>query len=380
MPSHVTSGAITPDGPCSHQSVETGIAAHGLTGPSPDSPMFFPSNGPVLRPDARHHTEPGIGCTEAFFRHALSRIGHVLGRHGWVGSGPKRTAQTACGRLPGMQFAVNIPNFGELADAAAVAELAQDAEAAGWDGFFVWDHIAIAEGLAVADPFVVLAAVALRTERMTIGTLVTPLPRRRPWVVARQCTTLDHMSGGRFVLGVGIGYPPEAEFGIFGEPTDARTRAAMLDEGLDVLQLMWSGHNDGFHGEHYTIDAWSFAPSPLQRPRIPIWVAGTWPNRAPFRRAARYDGVYPLGADNGAPRLITDEALRRSLEFVAAERGGLEGYEVAALLVRSGNAAADADRAHNLAELGVTWAQIGPDPNGESLDSLRRWVAAGPPL
>ncbi len=278
-----------------------------------------------------------------------------------------------------MHFAVNVPNFGELADAAAVAALAHAAEAAGWDGFFVWDHIAIAQGLPVADPFVVLAAVAMRTERLTIGTLVTPLPRRRPWVVARQCTTLDHLSKGRFVLGVGIGFPPEAEFGTFGEPTDARTRAEMLDEGLDVLQLMWSGRNDAFHGEHYEIAEWSFAPAPQQQPRIPIWVAGTWPNRAPFRRAALFEGVYPLGEDNGAPGLITDEALRRSLEFVAAERGGLDGYEVAALQVRSGDAAADADRAHELAELGVTWAQIGPDPNGESLDAIRRWVAAGPP-
>jgi alkanesulfonate monooxygenase SsuD/methylene tetrahydromethanopterin reductase-like flavin-dependent oxidoreductase (luciferase family) len=278
-----------------------------------------------------------------------------------------------------MRFAVNIPNFGPYAHPAAVAELAAGAEAAGWDGLFVWDHIAIAPNMPVGDPFVILAAVAMRTERMTLGTLVTPIPRRRPWVLARQCTSLDHLSGGRFVLGVGIGFPPGPEFELFGDPVDGRTRGAMLDEGLDVLEFMWSGETAGHAGDHYTVGEWTFAPRPVQEPRIPIWVAGTWPNRGPFRRAARYEGVYPLGSTDGTPDLISDGDLRRSLDFIAAERGSLDGYEVAALFIPSGDDAADATRAAELAGLGVTWAQIGPPPQGESIEETHAWVKAGPP-
>ncbi|MGB5187075.1 MAG: LLM class flavin-dependent oxidoreductase, partial [Acidimicrobiia bacterium] len=121
-----------------------------------------------------------------------------------------------------MKYAFNIPNFGSYADAAAVADLAAVAEQSGWDGFVVWDHIVIADGMPVGDPWVILTAVAMKTERIMIGPMVTPLPRRRPWVVARQTVTLDHLSGGRLVLGVGIGVPPEEEFGTFGEPTSVR--------------------------------------------------------------------------------------------------------------------------------------------------------------
>lgn len=286
----------------------------------------------------------------------------------------------SCLYHPRMRFAVNIPNFGPYADPAAVAGLAGEAEAAGWDGFFVWDHIAIAPGMPVGDPFVILAAIAMRTERVTIGTMVTPIPRRRPWVLARQCTSLDQLSGGRFVLGVGIGFPPGPEFELFGEPSDAPERAAMLDEGLDILELMWSGEQGSYAGNHYTIDDWTFAPRPVQRQqRIPIWVAGTWPNRGPFRRAARFDGVFPLGSTDGTPDLISDDELLRSLEFVERERGSLDGYAVAALFIPTGDAAADVERAAELAGVGVTWAHVGPPPQGESIDETRRWVNFGPP-
>jgi alkanesulfonate monooxygenase SsuD/methylene tetrahydromethanopterin reductase-like flavin-dependent oxidoreductase (luciferase family) len=185
-----------------------------------------------------------------------------------------------------MRYAVNVPNFEDYSDVRTVAALAADAEAAGWDGFFVWDHLAFVKAwrLRIADPWLLLAGVALATERLRLGPMVTPLARRRPWKVARETVTLDRLSGGRLVLGVGLGEPATDEFGSFGEPTDPKVRAAMLDEGLEVLTRLWSGETVSFSGRHYRVDEVAFQPTPAQRPRIPIWVAGAWPRRGPRRR------------------------------------------------------------------------------------------------
>jgi alkanesulfonate monooxygenase SsuD/methylene tetrahydromethanopterin reductase-like flavin-dependent oxidoreductase (luciferase family) len=152
-----------------------------------------------------------------------------------------------------MRYAINVPNFGDYADARFVADLARRAEQHGWDGFFVWDHInsAMGRGMPMGDPWVILTAVALATERIRIGTMVTPLPRRRPWKVARETTTLDHLSGGRLILGVGLGTPADAEFASFGEVPDIAERARKLDEGLEVLTGLWGGEPFSFVGEHY---------------------------------------------------------------------------------------------------------------------------------
>ena len=172
--------------------------------------------------------------------------------------------------------------FEELSEPRLVAGLAARAEERGWDGFFVWDHVAYAPPVrALADPWVTLAAVAVATERVTIGPLVTPLPRRRMHQLARETTTLDRLSGGRLVLGVGSGSGRTGEFDPerFGEEGDLRERARLLDEGLERLTGYWGGE---------------FEPRPVQRPRIPVWVAVMWPNRRPLRRAARWDGVFPV--------------------------------------------------------------------------------------
>jgi alkanesulfonate monooxygenase SsuD/methylene tetrahydromethanopterin reductase-like flavin-dependent oxidoreductase (luciferase family) len=170
--------------------------------------------------------------------------------------------------------------FEELAEPRLVAELAARAEAAGWDGFFVWDHVAYREPVrAIADPWVTLSAVAMATERLTIGTLVTALPRRRTHQLARETVTLDRLSGGRLVLGVGIGSDRTVEFDpdLFGEEPDQRARAVLLDEGLERLTAYWGGE---------------FEPTPVDG--IPIWVATRWPHRRPLRRAARWDGLFPI--------------------------------------------------------------------------------------
>jgi alkanesulfonate monooxygenase SsuD/methylene tetrahydromethanopterin reductase-like flavin-dependent oxidoreductase (luciferase family) len=182
----------------------------------------------------------------------------------------------------GVRRGIFVAPFEELSEPAVVAELAARAERRGWDGFFVWDHVAYREPVkALADPWITLAAVATATERLAIGPLVTPLPRRRPHQLARETVTLDRLSGGRLVLGVGLGSDRTGEFDPdrFGEEGDPRARARLLDEGLDRLLSYWDG---------------GFEPRPVQHPRIPIWVAARWPSRRPLRRAARFDGLFPI--------------------------------------------------------------------------------------
>ena len=178
-----------------------------------------------------------------------------------------------------MKFAIDVAPFDELADPRLLAELAATAEERGWDGFFVWDHIVYrAPVQAVLDPWVALAAIACATSRVRIGTMITPLSRRRVHKLARETVTLDQLSAGRLTLGVGIGSARNNELEPFGEVADPRERAVMLDEGLAQLTRYWSG---------------DFQPVPVQQPRIPVWVAAEWPHRRPVRRAARWDGLFP---------------------------------------------------------------------------------------
>lgn len=197
-----------------------------------------------------------------------------------------------------MKFAVNLPNFEAFGDARLLAELAQETEAAGWDAFFIWDHILFDDlWRPLVDPWVALTAVALHTTTIQLGTMLTPIPRRRPWQLARQTASLDRLSNGRLILGVGLGDPVEWEYGFFGEETDAPIRAQKLDEGLDIITGLWSGDYFSYQGQHYQLAEMRFVPTPVQTSRIPIWVGGYWPRKRPFRRAARYDGICPGRVD-----------------------------------------------------------------------------------
>ena len=174
-------------------------------------------------------------------------------------------------------------------DPRTAADLAAEAEAAGWDGVFSWDGVAIGD-MDIYDPWVVMAAMAMRTERVTLGAIVSPPSRRRPWKLARETMTLDRLSNGRLVLPVGLGALDDGAFGNVGEPTDARTRAEMLDESLAILEGLWSGEPFGFEGRHYRFGPMTFRPTPVQRPRIPIWVVGAWAKERSVARALRFDG------------------------------------------------------------------------------------------
>ncbi len=193
-----------------------------------------------------------------------------------------------------MKCGISISNFGVSSKPQDYAKLAKAIENAGWDGFFVWDHLNFGRGLNILNPWILLAAIAVETERMIMGTAVTPLPRRRPQQLASEVMTLDQLSEGRMVLGVGLGWPPK-EFRVFGEEDDIRIRAQKLEESLDIIQKLWSGEELSFKGEHYSVDGFKLHPTPVQKPRVPIWVAGMWPKKKPFQRAALYDGVVPIG-------------------------------------------------------------------------------------
>lgn len=254
-----------------------------------------------------------------------------------------------------MRYGIYLPNYGAFGDVRRLARLAREAEDAGWDGFFLWDHIAGGpETGPIVDPWIALAAVALNTERICIGTTVTPLPRRRPWKLARETVTLDRLSGGRLILGVGIGLGA-LEWDDLGETTDQRVRGAMLDEGLAVLTGLWSGEPFSYEGAHYRVRGAHFVPTPVQQPRIPIWVGGFWPNRAPMRRAARWDGVFPLFMTDEESKGPPDDvdALRAAVAYVQAQRTSHAPFDV----VYAGHTPTPGhtDYVRRIAAAGATW-------------------------
>ena len=274
-----------------------------------------------------------------------------------------------------MRFGVDVSNFGDYANPGTIAELARDAENAGWDGFFVFDHILPTDaGTPLHDPWITLAAVATATSRIRIGPMVTPLPRRRPWKLARETVTLDHLSRGRLILGVGLGGPPEREFERFGESSDPRVRAERLEEGLEILTELWSGRPLVFEGKHYNLSGPQFLPSPLQVPRIPIWVGAKWRNRTPLRRAARWDGVFPIPHQG---ETIRPDDLKTVISYVQHHRGSLKDYEVI-VADHDGERSPQALAAYS--ESGLTWwLQRAHYPWTRSLDETRMVIRRGPP-
>lgn len=263
-----------------------------------------------------------------------------------------------------MRFGLYLPLFDALADPALVARLAGDAEEAGWDGFFVWDHIAWrAPVAAVGDTQVTLAAIAAATERIRLGPLVTPLARRRPAKVARETAALDLLSGGRLTLGVGLGSDRfGSEYSITGEELDDGRRARMLDEALGILEAAWSGEPVRHRGEHYTVDAMRFLPRPVQRPGVPVWVAGFPGKPKPMRRAARYDGFFPVNLEH--PDQLAEIVARLGVLREEAGRSPDEPYDVIVELEPGTDPAP-------YREAGATWSLVAPEWEGLSVDRVR---------
>ena len=282
-----------------------------------------------------------------------------------------------------MKFGVYVAPFGDFANPRLLADVAREAEEAGWEGFFIYDHVARPEAIPVADAWIALSAIAMQTQRVRIGAMVTPLARRRPWKVARETVSLDHLSGGRLVLGVGGGHRPE-EFDAFGEATTPRARAAMLDEALEVVTALWSGAPVNHGGKYFHVEGATFLPTPFQQPRIPIWVGGRWPNRGPVRRAARWDGVFPLARETGA--LLTPAEVREIVAVIKRHRSDLSSFDVVQLGSGSTEPGAG-ERITAYADAGATWwlEDIRPSrfPQGESswpIDAMRDRIRLGPPV
>ena len=265
-------------------------------------------------------------------------------------------------------------------DPRTVARLAREAEEAGWDGVFYWDGICVGE-METYDPWVVMAAIAMETVRVRLGAILTPPARRRPWKLARETMTLDHLSDGRLVLPVGLGALDDGGFSKVGEPTDRKIRAQLLDEGLEILTGLWSGEPFSYEGEHYRLEEMTFLPPPVQRPRIPIWVVGAWPSKKSMNRALRYDGLLAAKVSGTAAQPgVTPEDIRAMKEYVEENRKTDATFDIVWEGETPGD---DPERAASMvrpfAEAGVTWwIEAMWSPPNEPED-LRRRLLQGPP-
>jgi alkanesulfonate monooxygenase SsuD/methylene tetrahydromethanopterin reductase-like flavin-dependent oxidoreductase (luciferase family) len=270
-----------------------------------------------------------------------------------------------------VRFGVYVPTSGEY-DVAMLAELAREVEALGFDGMFLWDNILTTfdESGCLDDSTVALTAVVLATSTIHCGLLCTPLARRRPWKVAKEVATLDRLSGGRLVLGVGVG--GGWDFAPFGEAPAGPERGWILDEALEVLTACWSGQDVRFHGRYYTVDGARMRPTPRQHPRVPIWTAGYWPGTAPFRRAARWDGVVPLRAGHDFAGLTPSE-LTDCLAYIARFRD--QPGPVEAIYFHTG---AERASVEEYERAGATWWLESTNPATESLADFRARLRTGP--
>jgi alkanesulfonate monooxygenase SsuD/methylene tetrahydromethanopterin reductase-like flavin-dependent oxidoreductase (luciferase family) len=283
-------------------------------------------------------------------------------------------------RHDGLHYGLYVPNFGKTADAHTFAELAYEAEISGWDGFFLWDHlIQWDQRIPICDSFIALAAMALNTKNIRIGTTVTPLPKLKPWIVARQTASLDNLSNGRMILGVGIGEEESTDYERWGEVADKKILAEKLDESLEIIAGLWRGKSFSYEGKHYSISKkTAFLPAPKQKPRIPVWVGGFRPRKRPFRRAAKWDGVLPLHL--GHPIRPEPKHLRDILTHIKEHRTSTAPFDVAIIGWNTGK-----DRAKNLkkigpyAEEGLTWWLESLYTKRDSAKEMRARIRMGPP-
>jgi probable F420-dependent oxidoreductase len=262
-----------------------------------------------------------------------------------------------------VRYGICLANIGTYSDPRVSVRLARAAEAAGWDGVFIWDHLAFVWDAPAADPWVALSAIAASTSVVRIGTAVTPVARRRPHVLAHELATLDRLSDGRVIFGAGLGGSP-GEFGRFGEPVEAKVRAEMLDEGLDVMRQLWSGEEVHHRGAHYTVDGVKFAPTPVQA-HIPVWIGGNRP--ASLRRAGRWDGWL---ADSAAPTGVTlsPDDIARSTEQIGRD----DDFTIAML------AQSDLGDPAAYEQAGVHWWLENVHDKRGTVDEVLALVSAGP--
>jgi hypothetical protein len=266
-------------------------------------------------------------------------------------------------------------------DVRTIGELTEEAEAAGWDGLFISDALAIGTKEFPAfdffDPWVALGVMATRSKRIRIGTIITPVPRRRPWKLAREALTVDHLSNGRLILGVGLG-AAEHDGGFFkvGESMDLKVRAQKLDEGLDILGGLWTGKPFSFSGEHYNIEDMSMLPSPVQTPRIPIWVVGVWQRQKSMDRVLKWDGILPQKYKS--MDRLTPAEVKKLKEFIEKHRPNSRTFDIiAGGQTPGGNRKQAVKKVAPFAKAGATWWL--ESLYTSSSEKLRKRIKQGPP-
>jgi len=277
-----------------------------------------------------------------------------------------------------MHYGVYLSSVGEYSNPTLLAELAHEAEGEGWDGIFIWDHIG--QPNAAVDPWVALAAMAMKTKRVKLGPIVTPVARRRPWKLARETVAIDQLTNGRLILGVGLGWSPQ-EFEVFGEESDPRIRAEKWDEGLDVLVGLWRGEPFSYDGKHYRVRDACFLPRPVQSPRIPIWACGAWSHKkAPFRRAARWDGVVSI-LDPGESRPISPAEVNDIKAYIEGHRAGNDLFDIVVILwSQGGHTQKEIQETARYEEAGATWwLEDLSTERFSSLENVRERLHKGPP-
>jgi alkanesulfonate monooxygenase SsuD/methylene tetrahydromethanopterin reductase-like flavin-dependent oxidoreductase (luciferase family) len=280
-----------------------------------------------------------------------------------------------------VRYAIGLPNVKEYADPKLLVTLSVEAEASGWDGVFVWDHLLYREeSNAVVDPWTSVAAIAEATDMVRLGVMVTALARRRPWTVAREAVTVDVLSDGRLTFGAGLGSLRD-EFRLFGEESDERVRATKLDEALDIVVGLWSGESFAYEGNHYKVNPVRFVPTPVQSPRIPVWIAGRWPNRRPFRRAARWDGIFATHDEIAHNQTMSTAQLEEIVAYTRSHRSDTDGnfdVVIEGLTIGSDHRK-EAELVADYAAVGLTWWVEKLGWFRGSVEEARERIRRGPP-
>jgi alkanesulfonate monooxygenase SsuD/methylene tetrahydromethanopterin reductase-like flavin-dependent oxidoreductase (luciferase family) len=269
-----------------------------------------------------------------------------------------------------MHYGIEVVPFGDFSDPRAIVRLAQAAEESGWEGLWIWDHMLIPYG--AGDPWVTLSAVAASTKAIKLCAGVSPLPRYRPHLLARTLAGLDILSAGRVIFGTGLGIAPD--FVPFGEPQEERERAAMLDEGLDLLCGYLSGEEISHHGKYYTAEAARLVPSPVQKPRLPIWIGGDSP--AALRRAARWDGWIIGTVDEKSNITKTPERVAEQTAYIQSHRNGNRPFDI---VVDGVSNAGERGLAGDYEQAGATWWFECIHLLRGTVEELIQRIQAGPP-
>ncbi|MDH5403553.1 MAG: LLM class flavin-dependent oxidoreductase [Candidatus Heimdallarchaeota archaeon] len=273
-----------------------------------------------------------------------------------------------------MKFGIFIPTMGKYADPIQVVEFAKLAENSGWDGVFVPDHIMHGGSNPWLDANIMMAAIASNTKTIMIGSCITPVARRQPWQLAKELATLDVLSGGRIILGVGIGAPP-SDFTSFG--MEYKNMGEKLDEALEIVDLCWKGEIFDYDGNHYQLKDVRLLPVPIQQPRIPILIGGRWPGNKPFIRGAKWDGMMPISKQ--WPEALTIEELRELTSFVNHERIKHSDKKGELIIQLETSEMDNKNLLSSFNEIGVTWVLFSISPRKGSIEIMREKILEGPP-